>query len=78
MEAIKKNIVEAVNLAGGPVATAVKVGAPSYQAVQQWIAAGNVPSKYCVKLEGVSGISRMLLNRDAAEHWPELAEKAAA
>lgn len=68
------HIREAIDLAGGPVATARLTGAKSYQAVQKWIEAGQVPARYCCALETVSGVSRKLLNRDWADIWPEFKE----
>jgi DNA-binding transcriptional regulator YdaS (Cro superfamily) len=69
---LSANIKEAIEKAGGPVATASLTGAKNYQAVQQWIVAGNVPSEYCPALETASGVSRLLLNKRAKSIWPEL------
>jgi DNA-binding transcriptional regulator YdaS (Cro superfamily) len=69
---LSSHIKEAIDKAGGPVATAALTGAKNYQAVQQWIVTGNVPSEYCPVLEKASGISRLLLNKRAKLIWPEL------
>lgn len=46
-DAIKR----AINLLGGPVEAARKVGVRRYQTVQQWVVAGIVPAKYCPLIE---------------------------
>lgn len=69
------HIAIAVSNAGGPVATARITGANSYQTVQQWLKAGNVPAKYVLALERASGVSRTLLCNQWAAVWPELVEE---
>jgi hypothetical protein len=69
---LSQHIKEAIDKSGGPVATASITGATSYQAVQQWIVSGSVPSEYCPALETASGVSRFLLNKRAKSIWPEL------
>jgi len=65
------SLVKAVKLLGGQTATARVVGAKDYRTVQQWIANGQVPARYCVKLELASGVSRYELRpSEAKEIWP--------
>jgi DNA-binding transcriptional regulator YdaS (Cro superfamily) len=71
---LSPHIKDAIEKSGGPVATAALTGANNYQAVQQWIVTGNVPSEYCPALEKVSGISRLLLNKRAKLIWPEITQ----
>lgn len=74
---INRQIVKAIKKIGGPVATAEKTGAPSYQSVQSWASSGQVPVKYCLKVEELSGVSRKLLRpKDWSAIWPELIEAA--
>lgn len=74
---INRHISKAIKQIGGPVATAEKTGAPSYQSVQSWAASGQVPVKYCLKVEELSGISRKLLRpKDWSAIWPDLAQAA--
>jgi DNA-binding transcriptional regulator YdaS (Cro superfamily) len=72
----KSMVAEAVRIAGGPVKTAQLTGAPSYQAVQQWVAQEQVPAEYCKSLEKASGISCIHLNKKAVSIWPDLASAA--
>lgn len=73
------HISKAVANVGGLVATAKVTGAKSYQTVQQWIAAGQVPACYCIALETASGISRYKLRpREAKNIWPELVKSKSA
>lgn len=69
------HIQDAIARAGGPVAAARATGAPNYQAVQQWLKAGNVPAEYALDLEKASGVSRRLICRTWQRIWPELSEK---
>lgn len=70
-------ITEAVERVGGQTAAARITGAKSYQTVQQWIASGAVPAKFCAALEAASGVSRFRLRPDDAHLiWPEMAGKA--
>lgn len=63
---------------GGLMKTAHALGLHRYQTVQQWIVTGQVPARYCVLLEAVSGVSRYELRpADGAEIWPELAKEPA-
>ena len=43
----------AITLLGGPVKAARDLGAPSYQAVQQWLITESVPAEYCPKIESL-------------------------
>lgn len=47
----RDHINRAVELLGGPVRAASRLGVARYQTVQQWIGAGRVPAKYCPKIE---------------------------
>jgi len=68
------HVSHAVDQVGGLAKTAEILGLRGYQTVQQWIASGRVPAKYCAALEAASGVSRFLLRpEDAALIWPELA-----
>nr|WP_321328471.1 YdaS family helix-turn-helix protein [Alcaligenes faecalis] len=70
------NISIAVSQVGGLTEAARVTGAKSYQTVQQWIASGQVPARFCAALEAASGVSRFLLRPvDASQIWPELAKK---
>lgn len=70
------SIAIAVSQVGGLTEAARVTGAKSYQTVQQWIASGQVPARFCAALEMHSGVSRFLLRpSDASQIWPELAEK---
>ena len=70
-------ITEAVSKVGGQTEAARITGARSYQTVQQWIASGRVPPKFCAALESASGISRFKFRPDDAHLiWPELVEPA--
>jgi len=40
---------------GGPSKAAAALGVPRYQTVQQWIASGSVPPKYCPPIERETG-----------------------
>jgi DNA-binding transcriptional regulator YdaS (Cro superfamily) len=71
---LSMHIKDAIEKSGGPVAAAALTGANNYQAVQQWIVTGNVPSEYCPALEKASGISRLLLNKRAKLIWPEITQ----
>lgn len=65
-------ITEAISRIGGQKQTAIVTGAKSYQTVQQWIANGRVPPKFCAALEAASGISRHKFRpEDAHLIWPE-------
>lgn len=69
------SISKAVEKLGGQTATARIVGASGYQVVQQWISAGRVPAKYCVKLAQASGVSVYELRpEDARDIWPHATE----
>lgn len=69
---------QAVESIGGLAKTADVLGLRGYQTVQQWIATGRVPAKYCAALEAASGVSRFKLRPDdAALIWPELAKEPA-
>lgn len=69
-------ITEAVKRVGGQTAAARITGAKSYQTVQQWMASGAVPAKFCAALESASGISRFRLRPDDAHLiWPEMVGK---
>lgn len=73
------NISKAVSIVGGHTAAAKLLGVNSYQNIQQWIAAGQVPACYCVPLEVASGVSRYLLRpSDGYLIWPELSQSEAA
>ena len=68
-------ISEAVKKVGGQAAAARITGAKSYQVVQQWISSGQVPARFCAKLEKASGVSRFRLRpSEASDIWPELKE----
>ena len=68
-------VIEAVEKVGGQTEAAKVTGARSYQTVQQWIATGRVPAKFCAALESASGVSRFKLRPDDAHLiWPELKE----
>ncbi|WP_394065399.1 YdaS family helix-turn-helix protein [Alcaligenes sp. WGS1538] len=72
------NISIAVAQAGGLTEAAKVTGAKSYQTVQQWIASGQVPARFCASLEAASGVSRFLLRPiDGHQIWPELVERVA-
>lgn len=77
MGGMEKNphIAAAIANAGGPVATARKTGAKSYQTVQQWERFGNVPAEYAHALELASGIPKRLLCKQWQKVWPDLAAK---
>lgn len=64
----------AIELMGGPVETARKVPAPSYQAVQSWEKSG-VPPRYCQKVSELSGLKLQELRaHDWHDYWPGLAQ----
>lgn len=66
------SIEKAVDTLGGLSATAKVVGAKGYQTVQQWVATGRVPAKYCVKMSEASGVSVYELRPgDARDIWPQ-------
>ncbi|MBL5979063.1 helix-turn-helix domain-containing protein [Comamonas sp. NyZ500] len=69
-EAARSAAAKAISLLGGPVEAAKKVSAPSYQAVQSWRVAG-VPTRYCVQVSGLTGISLQELRpSDWSVYWP--------
>jgi len=69
---------QAVEHIGGLAKTADLLGLRGYQTVQQWVATGRVPAKYCAAMEAASGVSRFKLRPDdAALIWPELAKEPA-
>lgn len=69
------SISKAVEKLGGQTATARIVGASGYQVIQQWISAGRVPAKYCMKLSEESGVSVYELRPDDAKDiWPHTKE----
>jgi len=74
---MEKNIFinEAVARVGGQTEVAKITGAKSYQTVQQWMASGRVPAKFCAALELASGIPRHKFRpHDGHKIWPELKE----
>lgn len=69
----------AIELLGGPVATARRLNLSGYQVVQQWRRSG-VPPIHCVALERETGgaVTRPQLRPDDfARIWPELAAQEA-
>jgi DNA-binding transcriptional regulator YdaS (Cro superfamily) len=44
-------IKRAVQLMGGPVSAAKKLGVKRYQTVQQWVRKGSVPAEFCPQIE---------------------------
>ena len=63
---------QAIELMGGPVETARKVPAPSYQVVQSWKKSG-VPPRHCRKVSALSGLSlRELRPHDWQHYWSEV------
>lgn len=44
-------ICRAVDLMGGPVRTAARLGLKNYQTVQHWCETGRVPARYCPVIE---------------------------
>lgn len=60
---------KAIELLGGPVEAARKVGAPSYQAVQSWEKSG-VPARHCRKVSELSGMALFELRpHDWQAYW---------
>lgn len=69
----------AIDLLGGPVSAARKLGVERYQTVQSW-AKNGVPVEYCLAVETAveGGVTRRdLVPNDWQRIWPELATTAA-
>ena len=63
-------IAEAIRLAGGATALAVKLG-ESVQTVSNWRARGEPPANRCLAIEAITGVSRSRLRSDWRDYWPE-------
>lgn len=60
---------EAIEKAGGVVALARALDLDRYQIVQSWQRTGSVPPHMCPKVERVTGVSRVRLNRHGPQIW---------
>lgn len=68
------HIQTAVEKLGGPTSAAKQLGVKSYQSVQQWVVAGQVPAQYCKRVESLTGVTCDKLRPvDYLMIWPELA-----
>lgn len=61
---MKSHIRKAIQLAGGARQVAATIGTKTPQVVHNWIRRGNIPPRYVLDLERLSGISRHDLRPD--------------